>query len=74
MVEFTQSWKFMENMGLLYGNDIEEAVDRTKTENYAALNDEILLKYHTTLDCDLMLIGSPITQVGVLMRRGDPRE
>ena len=55
----------MDRKGYLYGV-MEEGIERVLTENYAALNDEILLKYHTTKDCDLMLIGTPITQVGAL--------
>ena len=52
----------MHGKSYLYG-EMEEGKERVLTENYAALNDEILLKYHTTLNCDLMLIGTPITQV-----------
>ena len=61
-IEFQQSWNFMHGKSYLYG-EMEEGKERVLTENYAALNDEILLKYHTTLNCDLMLIGTPITQV-----------
>ena len=70
-LEFQQGWNFMERKSLLY-NEIGEAKERVERENYAAMNDEILLKYHTTLNCDLMLIGTPITQVSSVHHPDQP--